>query len=335
MTRDTERPSGRVSRRKFIAATGGAGILGIAGCTEDSPTNGTQENGGESGNTELSGDITVTGSSTVFPISDTMAEKFMEMHPEVNITVDSTGTGGGFENNFCPGNSDINGASRPIKDSEMEMCSSNDVSPVEFQIARDALTMAVNNDNDWVDCMTFDEMSQIWRTDGASNWSDVNPDWPDEPLELFGPASTSGTYDWFNENVVGEDYDHTAQHEPTEEDNLIVQGIQDSQYAMGYFGFAYYNSNSEQVKALEVEEEEGDGCTAPNLANAKDGSYPMARPLFIYPSEEAIQREEVYEFLTFYFEEAETQTVADIGYVPSGTELRDNNLSKLDEVAGN
>ncbi|PSQ50780.1 phosphate ABC transporter substrate-binding protein [Halobacteriales archaeon SW_6_65_15] len=318
MTRDSMRPGDSVSRRKFIVATGATGTATLAGCigssdgsgeetTEESMSDETDESDDESdqtsegGDETLSGQVVITGSSTVFPVSDAMAERFMENNPEVNVTVDSTGSGGGFENHFCPG---------------------------------DALTVAVNNNADWVDSMTFDELSQIWRKDGAETWSDVRDDWPDEPLELFGPASTSGTYDWFNENVVGEEYDHTAQHEPTEEDNLIVQGIQDSEYAMGYFGYAYYNENSDSVKAVKIAAEEGDEPTEPSLANAKDGSYPMARPLFIYPSEEAIQRKPVYEFLSFYLEKAETDLVQEIGYVPSSVEMRDENLSKLDEIAG-
>lgn len=354
MTRD-QRPDD-VSRRRFILATGATGVAALAGCTDntDGPgddanadvSGGDTESSGDSSDGDdtesnsggdggsLSGEVVLTGSSTVFPISDAMAERFMEDHPDVNVTVDSTGSGGGFENHFCPGDSDVNAASRPIKDSEVEHCNSNGVKPVEFQIAGDALTVAVNNDADWVDSMTFDELSQIWRKDGAQKWSDVRDEWPDEKLELYGPASTSGTYDWFNENVVSEDYDHTAQHEPTEEDNLIVQGIKDSKYAMGYFGYAYYKENSDAVKAVKIAAEEGDEPTEPSLANAKDGSYPMARPLFIYPSESAIQREPAYQFLSFYLEKAETEMVQEIGYVPSSEQMRDDNLSKLDESAG-
>jgi len=329
MAHDSERLSGPVSRRKFVLAAGAAGATALAGCQE---SEGSDEDNSDG---ELSGEVVITGSSTVFPISDTMAEEFMNDNPEVNVTVDSTGSGGGFENHFCPGNSDINGASRPIKDSEVEQCQSNDVEPVEMHIAGDALTMAVNNDADWVDSMTFDELSQIWREDGAELWSDVRDEWPDEEFELYGPASTSGTYDWFNENVIGPDQSHTAEHEPTEEDNLIVQGIQDSEYAMGYFGYAYYNQNSDAVKAVNIAAEEGDEPAEPSLANAKDGSYPMARPLFIYPSEAAIQREVVYEFLNFYLTKAETDIVQEIGYVPSSEEMRDENLNTLDEIAGN
>ncbi|MGM0397817.1 MAG: PstS family phosphate ABC transporter substrate-binding protein [Halobacteriota archaeon] len=358
MTQDAARLSDVVSRRKFLVSSGAAGALALAGCTsntdgddggDDNGGSGGDDNGGSGGDDNdgsggddnggadtLSGSVVISGSSTVFPVSDAMAEMFMEEHPEVNVTVDSTGSGGGFENHFCPGDADINGASRPVKEGELDHCGENGVEAIEFHIASDALTMAVNNDADWVDSMTFDEMSQIWREDGAEKWSDIRDEWPDEPFELYGPASTSGTYDWFNENVIGPDHAHTAQHEPTEEDNLIVQGIKDSEYAMGYFGYAYYNENSDAVKAISVAAEEGDEPGAPSLQAAKEGTYPMARPLFIYGSEQSIQeKEQVYEFLDFYLEKAETEMVREIGYVPSSADMRDENLATLEDVAGN
>ncbi len=330
-----------VSRRDFLKGAGVTGALTLAGCiqeTREAANNGnrgesnTNQNGGSTSDTDrLSGQVIVKGSSTVFPISDAFAEAFMQEHSEVNVTVDSTGSGGGFTNHFCPGESDINGASRPIKQSEIDQCADNDIEPVEFQVAGDALTMAVNNDADWVDCVTPEEMSQIWREGGAQKWSDVRDDWPDQEFDLYGPASTSGTFDWFNNNIVGEDRNHTAQHQPTEEDETIVSGIRDNPNAMGYFGYAYYNSNTDLVKALEVDG--GDGCTPPSLANAKDGSYPMARPLFIYVAKSALQREEVYEFMKFYLKRAETDAVQKIGYVPSSTEQLHKNVGKLEVMA--
>ncbi len=342
----------RITRRSTIAALAGAGALSLAGCfggdddgsgdgNADGSDDGSGDDGsgddgsGDDGSDELTGEVVITGSSTVYPISNYMAEEFMGMHPEVNVTVDSTGSGGGFENHFCPGNSDINGASREIQDSEVEHCGENDVSPVEFHIAGDALTMAVNNENDWVDCMTFEELSMIWREDGVDNWSEVRDEFPDEPIEMFGPASTSGTYDWFTANVInhdGGDRNHTAEHEPTEEDNLIVQGIQDNPGGIGYFGYSYYGSNEDQVKALEVRASEDDECGAPGLQAAADGTYPMARPLFIYPSEEAMQREEVEAFLRFYFEEVSTDVIPEeINYVPSSDQQVEDNIAKLEE----
>jgi len=323
-----------VSRREFIAGTGVASAVALAGCVQNTRRDGDGGSGGD-GSDGLSGQVIVKGSSTVFPISDAMAEEFMAKHDSVNVTVDSTGTGGGFENWFCAGDSAINGASRPITDAEVDQCSGNDVEPVEFQIGGDALTVAVNNDATWVDCLSFDELRRIWMDGGAETWADVRDDWPDMEIQRYGPASTSGTFDWFNGNVVGEDTQHTTEYQPTEEDETIVQGIRDNPGGMGYFGYAYYSSNSEDVKAIEVKAESGDECTPPSLDNAKDGSYPMARPLFIYAAESALQREEVAEFVRFYFEQAETDLVQEIGYVPSSEDLRDENLDKLEEIAGN
>jgi phosphate transport system substrate-binding protein len=315
--------TGNVSRREFIVGAGAAGALGLAGCLQE--TGGSTDNGG-------GGRVIVKGSSTVFQISDAFAETFIE-DEGVNVTVDSTGTGGGFKNHFCPGESDINGASRPITEEERSLCEDNGVEPVEFQVAGDALTVAVNNDADWVDCVTTEELSQIWREDGADQWSDVRPDeWPTEEFNLFGPASTSGTYDWMNENVIGSEYRHTAEHQATEEDEQIVQGISENEYAMGYFGYAYYNANSDTVKALEVDG--GEGCTPPSLDNAKDGSYPLARPLFVYVAESALDRDPVYNFVEYYLEEAGTDRVSDIGYVPSAESQVEENLDRLEEVAG-
>ncbi len=340
-----------LSRRSVLLGAGATGALALAGCTSTVPRKrdgadgsggGGADGGGPAtttpggGVTEpddtLSGEVIVKGSSTVFPISDTFAESFMEEHPEVNVTVDSTGSGGGFKNHFCPGESDLNGASRPIKDSEVQQCGENDVEPVEFRIAGDALTVAVNEDADWVDCMTVDELSRIWREDGATRWSEVREDWPDEDITLFGPAATSGTFDWFNENVVGPDRRHTARHQPTEEDETIVSGIENNPHAMGYFGYAFYKANPDLVKAVEVDG--GAGCTPPGLENAKDGSYPLARPLFIYVARSALERDEVFEFMKYYLEAAASDAVADIGYVPSNTDLRDGNVGKLFRVAG-
>lgn len=322
--------SDSMNRRRFLTATGAAAAsIGLAGCTSPDKKSGE----GTATNKKLSGEVVVAGSSTVFPISDTMAELFMEKHPDVNVTVDATGTGGGFANQFCPGNSDINGASRPITDSEMESCKSNGVEPVEFEIAGDALTMAVNNKADWVDCLSYDELRQIWKKGGAEKWSDVRSEWPDEKIERFGPASTSGTYDWFNNHVLGEDTKHTAEHEPTEKDNLIVQGIQDNKYAIGYFGYAYYSENSDKVKALNIKAEEGGKCTPPSLENAKTGDYPMARPLYIYANADSLRNSKaVRKFTKFYLEKAGTDRVKEIGYVPSSSEQVEKNLKKLEKT---
>ncbi|WP_129113056.1 PstS family phosphate ABC transporter substrate-binding protein [Halegenticoccus tardaugens] len=339
MTRKTS--TEHVSRRKFLIASGAVGAAGFAGCTSNPGASGEEDGNGSGNNSgsgsgkDISGEVIVKGSSTVFPVSEAMAEEFMSENPDVNISVDSTGSGGGFENHFCPGNSDINGASRPIKESEVEHCSENDVNPVEFEIASDALTVIVNNNADWVDCMSFDELKQIWEPNGATTWSDVNSDWPDEEFNLFGPASSSGTFDWFTENVIGESGAMRDDYEPTEEDNNIVRGVRDSEAGMGFMGYAYYEENKDNVKALQIKEDDNGSCTAPSLDAAKEGNYPMARPLFIYASESSLkEKPQVYEFTRYYLEQSETDIVKDIGYVPSSADNRDKNLETLKEYEG-
>jgi phosphate transport system substrate-binding protein len=309
-----------VSRRRFLASAGVVGVAAVGGCVE---------NVQPEGDTDEVQDVVVTGSSTVYPVSDAMAGAYRDDHENVSVTVDSTGTGGGFQNNFCPGTSVINGASRRIQEPELNTCRDNGVEPIEFQIGADALTVAVNNDLEAVDCMTFAELSQIWRQDGADTWADVRSEWPDEEIKLYGPPSTSGTFDWFNENVIGEEYDHTSDHQKTEKDDALVQGIEGDPYAMGYFGYAYYAEEGDRVKAVEIRRDEEGSCTPPSLENASDGSYPLARPLFIYVDRNALERTEVFEFVSFYLEEAATETVRDVGYVPIDEETRDENLAKL------
>ncbi|WP_226479998.1 phosphate ABC transporter substrate-binding protein PstS family protein [Natrinema amylolyticum] len=314
----TDRSVRSFSRRKFLAATGTVSALSLAGCTE---------NTGDGENER----VIVTGSSTVFPVSDTLAEAFMAENDGINVTTDSTGTGGGFSNNFCPGDSDINGASRQIQDAERQTCQDNGVEPLEFQIGADALTVAVHNDSP-IDCISYDELAQIWSEGGAETWSEVNSDWPDTEIERFGPPSTSGTFDWFTSNVIGDDGSHVTQYESTENDNELVQGISSTENAIGYFGYAYYRENEADLKALEIRESEDGDCTPPSLDAAQSGSYPMARPLYIYVSQESLQRDPVYDFVEFYIEQSSTDTVSDVGYVPASEDQVQSNLEKLESA---
>ncbi|PSQ19483.1 hypothetical protein BRD00_01630 [Halobacteriales archaeon QS_8_69_26] len=208
---------------------------------------------GEEG--ELSGEINIAGSSTVFPVAEALAEEFQKDHSDVSISVQSTGSGGGFSNFFCPGKTAFNNASRPMKEEEKDLCRENDVEWFEMNVATDALTVVVNNDNDWAQCLTVSELEQIWKPDAAETWSDIHDGWPDEEIERHGAAETSGTFDYFTETIMGEEGRHTSDYSPTEQDNLIVQGVQGSQYAIGYFGFAYYSSNPDQVTAVAIEDE--------------------------------------------------------------------------------
>ena len=320
MERQPLRP-GDVGRREVLVAAGSLLVGGVAGCTR------AQVKGG------LSEPIDISGSSTVYPISTAMQELFADEHPDVDISVSRDGTSGGFENAFIPGKSDVNNASRPITEAEAQQCRDNGFEPIEFLVARDALTVVVNNDNDWVDCIGLDALRESWSPESPpETWADVNPDWPDEELRLFGPATTSGTFDYFTEHVVGEAGKIRSDFEETEEDDLIAQGVQDSRYAMGYLPFAYYTNNPEETTAIALE---GDsGCVDPSLENANSGAYSLARPLFIYVNGDKLRQEEaLQEFVRFYVENAHRKDLlADrIGYVPMSDQQVQENLAKLQE----
>ena len=316
-----------VDRRRFLAGAAGAGATLIAGCTS--------RNGG--GNSDgLSGEISISGSSTVFPLAEAVAERFMEAHPQVTISVKSTGTGGGFSNNFCPGRSEFNNGSRQITEGEREKCSENGVEPLELRVATDAMTVVVNKEADWIDCLSIDELRQLWRRDGPSTWQDINESWPAEEIQRFGPADTSGTFDYFRETVLGEEYNHTRDYQPTEQDNAIVQGVQGSEYAIGYFGFSYYYMNPDSVKALAIDD--GDGCVMPSVDTAKSGAYtPLSRPLFTYVDKNALAKEHVAEFATFYLQQStkEELVAEQVGYVPNDQETVEEELSELETAIEN
>lgn len=347
MTHDSKRLVGRVSRRKVLFASGAMGVTALAGCTEgdeggdgnsgggsDGDSNG-GNNSGSGGSASLSGDISITGSSTVFPLATAVAEQFQKEHSDVNIDIQSTGSGGGFENFFCPGDSDLNNASRPIKDSEQENCQSNDVAPHEIKVATDALTVVINNENDWATEMTVDELAQIWGPDAGADqtWADVNSEWPDETIERFGAAETSGTFDYFTEVINGEEGAHTQAYEPTENDRTIVQGVQGNQYAIGYFGFSYYYNNPDAATAVAVDD--GDGPVEPSLETASSGEYtPLVRPLFTYPNENRLSEDHIAEFCRYFVEQSSNEDLVagEVGYVPNTQDRADQELEELNSA---
>jgi len=284
--------------------------------------------GGGDGEDELTGSIKVAGSSTVYPVTVAVAEEFSKMYPHVEIPVQSTGTGGGFKNFFIPGKTDINDASRAIKDSEVEAARENGIEPIMFQVGIDAITMVMNPEADWVDDMTVEQLAQIWRPDNpAMKWSDVDSSWPSEKIELYGPTSASGTFDFFTEAVVGEEKASRSDYQGTEQDNTIVQAVAGSKYAIGYFGMAYYLENKSKLKALKV------NGVGPSIDTAKTGIYsPLSRPLFIYVSSKSLARPEIQAFLRFYIEQTSTELVREIGYVPMTEADMKKNLQKLEEA---
>jgi len=319
------------TRRKFLLTSGALGVAGLAGCTTSENGGGEGNGDGEPGDGALSGEVAIAGSSTVFPIASAVAEEFQAEHPDVNISVQSTGSGGGFQNFFCKGETDFNNASRPIKQEEEDLCSENGVEYVELNVATDAVTVVVNNEADFVDQMTVDELAQIWQPDAATMWSDVRDDWPDEEIQRYGAAETSGTFDYFTEAIVGEEGAHTKDYQATEDDNTIVQGVSGSEYAIGYFGFSFYVNNEDAVKAVAIDD--GDGPVEPSLETAKSGEYsPLSRPLFTYPSKSSLGEEHVAEFARFFVEQsANTELIADqIGYVPNTEEDMQAELEELE-----
>jgi phosphate transport system substrate-binding protein len=291
---------------------------------------GTATGGGE----ELSGDVEADGSSTVGPLTTAAAELFRERQPGVNVTVGTSGTGGGFER-FCNGETDISNASRPIKeDEEAPICQENGVEYTEFQVAVDALTVAVNSENDWATCLTTEQLKAIWEPDSTiENWQDVpGGDFPDQPLTLAGPGTDSGTFDYFTDEINGEEGASRSDYTASEDDNVIVQAVTGETGALGYFGYTYYEENQDALKALAIDS--GEGCVAPSIETAQAGEYtPLARPLYVYVKDEAIERPEVQEFLRFYLENLDS--VAETAkYIPLTEEQKGEQMTKFEELAG-
>lgn len=284
----------------------------------------------ESGQQEasLSGTVKVDGSSTVFPISEAVAEEFQIANQGVQVTVGQSGTGGGFKK-WIAGEIDINDASRPIKAEEIEAAKENGIEPLEIPIAYDGISVVVNKDNTWVESMTVEELKKIWEPNSTvSTWKDVRPEWPDEKIKLYGPGTDSGTFEYFTEAVVGEAKASRADYTASEDDNVLVQGVAGDKNALGYFGYAYYEENADKIKVVAIDNGNGT-AVVPSLETIKDGSYnPLSRPVFIYPSKQAMEKPEVKAFVTFYLENA-AELVKSTGYVPLPDEEYQKSLSEI------
>ena len=263
---------------------------------------------GQSGDgSELSGEIRIDGSSTVTPLISIAAEDFQSEHPDVRVTVGTSGTGGGFEK-FCADETDFSMASRPIKEEELSKCAENGVEPIELVVANDGLSVVVNPENDWADCLTVEQLNAIWKPgSNVNNWNQVDPSFPDVPLTLFGPGSDSGTFDYFTGAINGEEGATRTDYNPSEDDNVTVTGVTGDEGAMGYFGLSYLLENEGKIRGLEIDG--GDGCVAASAETVQDGTYtPLGRPLFIYTKESSASRPEVAAFAEYYFENQETIT---------------------------
>jgi phosphate transport system substrate-binding protein len=310
---------------KTATITKSALLLGLvallaAGCgRDDSNSSGTTTSAGGS---DLSGRIEADGSSTVGPYTTAAAERFQRENSGVQVTVGVSGTGGGFER-FCRGETDLSNASRPIKDEEAAACKAKGVEYVEFQVANDALTVVVNEDNDWAKCVTTEQLAKIWGPSSkVKNWNQVDASFPDEKLSLFGPGTDSGTFDYFTGEINGEEGASRSDYNASEDDNTTVTGVAGEKGGLGYFGFSYFEENQDKLNAVEIDG--GDGCVAPSVTAAQDGTYkPLSRPLFIYVKKDALTRPEVAAFMQYILDN-ETAIAEASQFVP----LTDEQLMK-------
>lgn len=280
----------------------------------------------------IEGTILVDGSSTVAPITMAVAEEFQKQYPEVRVPVGISGTGGGFKK-FCAGETDISDASRPIKASEAEECKKNGIEYIELPVAFDGLAVMVNPSNDFVSCMTVEELKKIWEPEAEgkiTNWKQVRADFPDRPLTLYGAGTDSGTYDYFTQAIVGKEGASRGDFTPSEDDNVLVQGIAGDPNALGFFGLAYYEENKDKLKLVAIDN--GNGCVAPSLETVVNSTYqPLSRPLFIYVNRARIdQKDEISAFVEFYLKNAKS-LVSQVGYIPLTDEIYDLALKRYEK----
>ena len=314
---------GRVIVPGFVALA-----LALSACGGDNAEG--AENGDGGG---ASGSVTVDGSSTVFPMTTAANELLREENPNIDAAIGQAGTGGGFER-FCVGETDISDASRPIdEEEEVPVCEENGVEFTELQVATDALTVVVHPDLA-VDCLTTDQLIQLWEPGSKiTNWSDLDPSFPDQEISLFGPGTDSGTYDYMAADVIGDESETTRDdYEASEDDNVLVQGVAGTEGATGYFGYSYYEQNADTLKAVAIDD--GNGCIEPSADTARSGEYtPLARPLFIYVNNAKYNdNEAVAEFTDFYIENLEAIAEAAL-FIPLSDEQYAETQSALEGIA--
>ena len=298
-------------------------IFGSVGCGNDTSNRSDSQK-------KLTGTIEIDGSSTVYPISEAVAEEFNKLHPRVRVNVGVSGTGGGFKR-FAVGETDISDASRPIKDpEETSVADENGIGYVEIRLGTDGLSVMVSPSNDFVDCLTIQELNAIWKPDSEIyNWKDVRLGFPNLKIRLYGPDTDSGTFDYFTEEINGEAQVSRPDYTASADDNVLVQGVSGDKGSLGYFGYAYYAENTDKLKLLSVDS--GSGCVKPSLQTIPSGEYsPLSRPLFIYVNTDSYKRPEVKTFVDFYMEVGPDLT-NEVGYVASSESTYSENKSRLSE----
>lgn len=284
-----------------------------------------KQEGKNEDSTQLTGEVKLDGSSTVYPISEAVAEEFRTVQPKVRVTVGLSGTGGGFKK-FSRGETDINNASRSIKAEEIKSCEENNIHSLELEIAYDGLSVVVNPQNDWVKDITVAELKMMWEPSAQgkiTKWNQIRKEWPNEEFHLYGAGTESGTYDYFTEAINGKSHESRGDYTASEDDNVLVQGVSTDKNALGFFGFAYYEENMDKLKLVPVDDQNdanGAGAILPSVETVKNKTYsPLSRPLFIYVNSEAVKRPEVTEFVKFYMENSKTLT-REVGFIPLSDE---------------
>lgn len=317
-----------------------------SGC-EVSSTTSRSEGGREAGSTTGGGTATpregsteqkrvlIDGSSTVYPISQAVAEEFQGSHPNVKVVVGTSGTGGGFKK-FVAGETDINDASRRIKEKEATQCADNGIEYLEMKVAIDGISVVVNPENDWCKAITVAQLKKLWEPGSTvTKWNELDPSWPDHEIKLYGPDTDSGTFDYFTDVICGEEGASRTEYTPSSDDNILVRGVSGGKYALGYFGFAYYLENADKLTAVPVSAtDDVADAVAPTPETIEGGKYvPLSRPLFLYVNKAKLARPELADFLTYYLD-AGQDLVSEVGYVRLGAETQAETVEALKAAIG-
>ncbi len=312
------------SRLKLSAAVLLSASLAFASCGGNSS---------QEGGSDLSGSIQIDGSSTVYPITEAVAEEYRREAPKVKVTVGVSGTGGGMKK-FTRGEIDIVNASRSMNEAEAQTASENGISYVQLSVAYDGLTVVVHPENNWAKDITVAELKKIWEPEAQGKimrWNQIRPEWPDREIHLYGAGVESGTYDYFTEAIVGKSHSSRGDYTASEDDNVLVQGVSTDPLALGFFGYAYYEENKSKLKAIPVDN--GSGGVLPSLETVKDGSYaPLSRPLYLYISSKAIAKPEVVNFINFYLDNAGDLS-EEVGYIRLPDNLYQEQRQKFEQFA--
>ncbi|WP_059103591.1 PstS family phosphate ABC transporter substrate-binding protein [Shouchella shacheensis] len=313
-------------------ATASVVLAACGGGSEDSQAEGGESEDSQAGGEEqLSGQVSIDGSSTVFPIIEAVSEEFIAEQPDIQAPVGVSGTGGGM-NRFVAGETDLSNASREMLEEEKQEAEENGVEFIELELAYDGLSVVVNPENDWVDYLTVEELQKIWTDEDVETWADIRDEWPEEEIEFFSPGTDSGTYDYWSE-VILEDSNMRRDAQLSEDDNVLVNGVAGSRNGFGYFGYAYYIENTDKLKIVPIEGE--NGVVEPTEETINSGEYaPLSRPVYTYVNTESLQRPEVLAYVN-YLNEVVGELALEVGYINSPAESYESNQEKIDEATNN